>query len=53
MVDIARMLQELSDENVDNCRELENDSDVRDKNIEDNNFNNKILKKSIYRNITK
>lgn len=36
--DIARTLQELSDEEVDNCRELESDSDVGNENIDYDNF---------------
>lgn len=35
-----RMLQELSDENAENCRKLECDGDLSDENIEDNNFVN-------------
>lgn len=35
---IKRVLQELSDENANNCRELESDGDLSDENIEDDNF---------------
>jgi len=47
MADIARMLQELSDEEADNCRELESDSDLSDENIDYDNFDikHKILYK--------
>lgn len=38
LADIARMLQELSDEGVDNCRELESDSDLNDENIDYDDF---------------
>lgn len=40
MVDYVRMLQELSDENADNRRELESDGDLSDENIENDNFDN-------------
>lgn len=40
MVDIARILQDLSDKNADNCRKLKSDRALSDENIEDNNFEN-------------
>lgn len=38
MADIARMLQELSHEEVDNYREFDSDSDLSDENIDYDNF---------------
>jgi len=45
VADIARMLQELSDGEADNCKELE--SDLSDENIDYDNFDikHKILYK--------
>lgn len=37
MVDIAHVLQELSDKNADNCRKLNGNCD---ENIQDSNFDN-------------
>lgn len=38
MADIARMLQELSDEEGEDCKEFESDSDLSDENIDFDHF---------------
>ena len=51
--DIACVLQELSDEEVYNCIELESDSDLSDEHIDYDNFNSdsvKNFKKYMYKN---